>query len=564
MSRYTNYAIKNNVFGTLSAPVSSLATTIQLDTGQGARFTADMLATLEHIEGNKVTKREIVLITNVSSDTLTVVRKYAACPSSDDANTQSQTSFSFDTSDTINVYIPKEILDLINNGIKFLETQGTDRMRVLEAASGTPLAIDIMPGNFRCADDNIVYAGATDQLLTDNATNYIMIDGTGTLQITTTDRDTRYTRLAKVTCASWEITEIQDRRLDTIWGNLWGLQIHSLTEKLVPLPADELVIADSTDSFNNKRITYANLAPSSIVILATLWESLTAWNWQGAVYFGADGKVYGSDVAWHNYCDWIILDSGNTGDSVRMVIGWFVPDTSLTGTSDTVHLAYTSWTTDTWYWDYIQYVFKNSWITDYSGALVSINWEYTMMYPTTRLSGYERPYITKLYWKSISSISETYSWSWAVFSKTIYYTTGLKWQYWDNINYSISGCELGKKVPWWFIFNPKPKEILIWLWFYFVSSQSWIQYSNTVQAKYDWHKKYAMLTTNPQEVFGWLSVIQESIDNTNWGIVSMPSYKTDTSGTSVIVFDFDVKAGRYYRTQIYHYWQTSWGGIFNN
>ena len=202
MSRYTNYAIKNNVFGTLSAPVSSLATTIQLDTGQGARFTADMLATLEHIEGNKVTKREIVLITNVSSDTLTVVRKYAACPSSDDANTQGQTSFSFDASDTINVYIPKEILDLINNGIKFLETQGTDRMRVLEAASGTPLAIDVMPGNFMCADDNIVYAGTTDQLLTDNATNYIMIDGTGTLQISTTDRDTRYTRLAKVTTLS--------------------------------------------------------------------------------------------------------------------------------------------------------------------------------------------------------------------------------------------------------------------------------------------------------------------------------------------------------------------------
>jgi hypothetical protein len=202
MSRYTNYAIKNNVFGTLSAPVSSLATTIQLDTGQGARFTTNMLATLEHIEDNKITKREIVLITNVSSDTLTVVRKYAACPSSDDANTQGQTSFSFDTSDTINVYIPKEILDLINNGIKFLETQGTDRMRVLEAASGTPLAIDIMPGNFRCADDNIVYAGTTDQLLTNNATNYIMIDGTGTLQISTTDRDTRYTRLAKVTTLS--------------------------------------------------------------------------------------------------------------------------------------------------------------------------------------------------------------------------------------------------------------------------------------------------------------------------------------------------------------------------
>jgi len=30
--QYTNYAMKNNVFGTLSAPISSLATTIQLNT----------------------------------------------------------------------------------------------------------------------------------------------------------------------------------------------------------------------------------------------------------------------------------------------------------------------------------------------------------------------------------------------------------------------------------------------------------------------------------------------------------------------------------------------------
>ena len=116
--------------------------------------------------------------------------------------------------------MPKEILDLINNGIKFLETKGTDRMRVLEAASGTALKIDVMPGNFRCADDNIVYAGSTDISVTDNATNYIMIDGTGTLQISTSDWDTRYTRLAKVTCASGAITNIEDRRLDTIGGNL--------------------------------------------------------------------------------------------------------------------------------------------------------------------------------------------------------------------------------------------------------------------------------------------------------------------------------------------------------
>jgi len=157
MSRYTNYEMANNVFGTLSAPISSLATTIQVDTGQGQRFKANMLATLEHVEGNKVTKREIVKITAVAGDALTVVRKYAACPIDDDANTQSQTSFSFDISDTINVYITKEHFDNIKGGLENAESElddlnydGNSRMKVIPAVSGTALKIDIVGGVYRC------------------------------------------------------------------------------------------------------------------------------------------------------------------------------------------------------------------------------------------------------------------------------------------------------------------------------------------------------------------------------------------------------------------------------
>lgn len=130
MSRYTNYEMANNVFGTLSTPISSLATTVQVEAGQGARFGVNMLATLEHIESNKVTKREIVLITNVSGDSLSIVRKYAQCPSNDDANTQGQVSFNFDPGDSISVYIAKEHFTQISLSINDLMDNGNDRLRV--------------------------------------------------------------------------------------------------------------------------------------------------------------------------------------------------------------------------------------------------------------------------------------------------------------------------------------------------------------------------------------------------------------------------------------------------
>lgn len=181
--QYTNYAMKNNVFGTLSAPISSLATTIQLNTGQGQRFTADMLATLESMEGNKVIKREMVLITNVAGDTLTVVRKYAPCPSSDDANTQGQVSYSFSADDTISVYISKEHFDKLYGSINDLYDNGTNKLRT-EVVSG--LQIKVNPGSVLVGSAYYDFAGDT-ITLTNNATNYVEIDEDGLLVSNTTD-----------------------------------------------------------------------------------------------------------------------------------------------------------------------------------------------------------------------------------------------------------------------------------------------------------------------------------------------------------------------------------------
>lgn len=118
MSRYTNYVMKNNVFAELDTPLGSLATTIQLKSGQGDRWGSDfpILATLERIDSTgKVTQREIVKVTGRSGDNLTVVRGFAPCPASDDANTQGTTTFSFSADDRINMYVPKEIFDKIGD-----------------------------------------------------------------------------------------------------------------------------------------------------------------------------------------------------------------------------------------------------------------------------------------------------------------------------------------------------------------------------------------------------------------------------------------------------------------
>jgi len=288
MSRFSNFIMKNNVHATLSTAISSVATTIQLTSWQWSRFWTEFpqIATLESFDENwKVIKREIVEITWRSGDNLTVVRAFAPCPENDDANSQTQSAISFNADDTISLYIPKEILQKINDWILFLQNYWNDRMRVLPAISGDPLKIDIMPWIFRCASDQLEFAWLTDYSVTDNADNYISIDWSWNIVATTTWRDTRYTRLAKVTCSWWEITNIVDRRMDTLWWNLGELLIHELTEKTDPKVADEFILSDSETAFTNKRISFWTVKSYVLRDKSTLssldfvcWESLDEWD----------------------------------------------------------------------------------------------------------------------------------------------------------------------------------------------------------------------------------------------------------------------------------------------
>lgn len=212
MSRYENYEIKNNVFWTIWTPISSLATTIQLETGQWARFAVGMLWTLEHIEDNAVKKREIVLITNISWDSLTIIRKFAQCPSNDDANTQSQVSFSFDAGDTLSAYIDKEHFTQISKSINDLMDNWNDRLRV--SWTGW-LNIKITEWNARVWTAEIYYAWWTATLI-DNAINYVELTGAWQINVSTIWRDTKFVKLAKITTSWWEITNIEHWKMDTV------------------------------------------------------------------------------------------------------------------------------------------------------------------------------------------------------------------------------------------------------------------------------------------------------------------------------------------------------------
>jgi len=179
MSRYENYDIKNNVFGTLSAPISSLATTIQLNNWQWQRFSVNQLATLENIEDWKVKKREIVLITAINWDVLTVTRKYAPCPADDEANTQWQVSFSFWADDTISAYIDKEHFDKIEAWFENTNDEIDDILEnwdyKLRTYKTTWLWVEVKwwPVLIWSAYYDFAWWTLT---LTDNATNYIEID----------------------------------------------------------------------------------------------------------------------------------------------------------------------------------------------------------------------------------------------------------------------------------------------------------------------------------------------------------------------------------------------------
>jgi hypothetical protein len=80
------------------------------------------------------------------------------------------------------------------------------------------LYVDISAIRGLISGDEVVYAGTTEQLLTASKSNYIYLDSSGVLQISTSDFPAKptggydYFPLAVVVCSASGITSITDRR----------------------------------------------------------------------------------------------------------------------------------------------------------------------------------------------------------------------------------------------------------------------------------------------------------------------------------------------------------------
>lgn len=138
---------ENNARGTLKVAISSSATTIILNTGEGALFpTSSFKVTLKKYEAGILTAQEIINITSRSGDTLTVLSRASEdCPRSETSLVQESTAFDF------TAYVDVENGTVIENNItsnmiSSIDTALTDRLTIADYIAGTKLYDDSTTG----------------------------------------------------------------------------------------------------------------------------------------------------------------------------------------------------------------------------------------------------------------------------------------------------------------------------------------------------------------------------------------------------------------------------------
>ena len=105
----------NVVFSEITANLTANATSITVKTGEGALFTQWMIATLEQLQADwkTATAREVVLISWISWDTLTLTRWYENCVMNDTASPKVlwNTKQAFTSWARISVYVSRALLN---------------------------------------------------------------------------------------------------------------------------------------------------------------------------------------------------------------------------------------------------------------------------------------------------------------------------------------------------------------------------------------------------------------------------------------------------------------------
>ena len=111
------YSNANNLKSEIVWSVSANDSTVSITPGEWVLRANNTVACLEHYENEICTKREVIKITSISDNTLTITRSFAVCIMNDKTKEKGDTAFSFDEWDFLSMYLSKELRESLTDWV---------------------------------------------------------------------------------------------------------------------------------------------------------------------------------------------------------------------------------------------------------------------------------------------------------------------------------------------------------------------------------------------------------------------------------------------------------------
>lgn len=222
------YNLADNAYGILQTGINSSVWTISLSSSVSLPTGNYIWTLVQYGTDGFPSKNEKVYVASTAGSVITVTRWY-----------DGSTPQSFNSGDYIFLNVVSEIIDDVHlrideintaNNTRFteLEWNGSNRLKVYRLTGDPALQVRIWAGTYRVGSSEWIYAGWT-LTVANNVTTYVMIDGSGTIQTSTSAWNILYARLWIVVSSGWAITSITLWRNDTVGWVLWGLSFWSAT-----------------------------------------------------------------------------------------------------------------------------------------------------------------------------------------------------------------------------------------------------------------------------------------------------------------------------------------------
>lgn len=398
---FTKYQVTNNAESTLLASISASATSLIIQSSEGALFpsTFPFKLVLEKFNSDtvpKVIKREIVECTNRSWDTFTIVRASEWCVQDETAipKTNTNNGLSFDSGDKVSLYDTKDQRDDMQNEIERLETDKLDK-------STYDSEKNVMNVSTASGWTTYQYNDSSITAYTETRTYRVKadVDNTG--------------------ACTFEI------------NSLWALPVRNLqgTEDLTAWEWKQngiatLVYNSSLNVFQFSWQEATVVVPSvkSTIITLTAWENLSQWD---ALYINSwDWSVYKTDDSDNSKINfiWFASESAISSNPVNINISWINENQSWLSIW---LLYYLLWTIEWYRFDLLSYDSKFLWVSESTPFWLYFNNDWTKFY---------------VIWSTLDRVDEyIMSTAWDVST----------WSF--NANFSVSAQT---SQPTWVIFSP--------------------------------------------------------------------------------------------------------------